>query len=110
LKDGDVYKDLGVDRVSFNPANHTFSTTPIPNIDPLLYDSLFSQLPGNLGDFELIDFGCPDCSDGGALHIIRSTEEGVYNTYQLDNMTEEMNVNLQPYGRLVKRALLAFRS
>ncbi|MFK8056628.1 MAG: hypothetical protein AB8F78_10950 [Saprospiraceae bacterium] len=109
LKDDMVYTDSGVDRVSFDPANHTFSSTPLPNIDQLLYDSLFSQLPGNLGEYEREDFGCPDCGDGGSLHVIRSTEEGVYNIYQLDNMTEEMDAGLRPYGRLMKRALVAFR-
>lgn len=108
LKDGMIFADDGVDGVG-DPASFAFSATPLTNYDELLYDSLLVELPVGLEKFEAVDFGCPDCTDGGTLHLIRVTENGEYSAYSLDHQVENMAGALQPYGRLLQRALLDFR-
>ncbi len=109
LKDDMAFEDQNIGSVAIEPENLTFSTTPIPNITQERIDSLFSQLPERLDDYETEDFGCPDCGDWGSLHVIRITDSGDYQAYVLDNATENMTASLQPYGRLIQRSLLDFR-
>lgn len=62
-------------------------------MDELRYDSLSNQWPGNLADLES---GAFDSPDWGALHVVRSTKEGVYTPFAFGNINENIDTLLQP--------------
>lgn len=45
----------------------------------------------------LFEIGCFGSPDWGALHVVRSTKEGVYNPFVLNNINENIDASLRPY-------------
>ena len=109
IQDNKVFPDEGVDRIPIDPSELSFSSIPLDGFDTSRIDSLLDEYPVNLSDFEQADFGCPDCGDWGALHVFRSSEVGIFESYTLDNATSNMNPALQPYGELLQRSIDDFR-
>lgn len=73
-----------------------FKTEALPNDKYLLAKQLVDSFPAFLLNNKDTTYGCPDCSDGGAVHIWCNVN-GKVRYWNIDNMNERNPAEIQTY-------------
>ena len=101
LQDGKLYPDALTGQYGGTLA---FKTTTLPNDKYLLAKQLLDSFPAFLLNNADTTFGCPDCADGGAIHIWR-TINGSKKFWNIDYQDAGVPVEILPYITKLKTVL-----
>jgi hypothetical protein len=101
---GKVYADL-LDRG--DPAEATFSTTPLGDVEYQLALPVMEQFPEALLA-EKSPIGCPDCHDQGG-YFVQITKDGETSRWMIDTVEDRLPAYLRPYTKLIGEVVQELR-
>jgi hypothetical protein len=94
IKDNNIYADDNVNY--FYNDSLRFNNSPLETEKYNLSQSLLTDFPTYLLQHKNETFGCPDCTDGGALYI-KLKKDGTTSYWYIDNFTYNQPEEIRNY-------------
>ena len=94
LKDKQIYGDLN--DYFYSPDSLKFNSSPMEVSKYNIAASLLTDFPTYLDNHKNETFGCPDCTDGGAVYIILK-QDGIISHWNVDNFIQNQPEEIRDY-------------
>lgn len=94
VKDKQIYGDLN--DYFYSPDSLKFNSSPLEVSKYNIAAPLLTDFPTYLDNHKNETFGCPDCTDGGAVYIILK-QDGIISHWNVDNFIQNQPEEIRDY-------------